>query len=79
MQLRGLCWRSWEQIRVYVGGLGSGSGPMWAVFGADQGLLDGLGNGSGPMWAVLGADQGKKWPKPEHKDNLGRDQDRKVV
>ena len=33
-----LCWRSWAALRAYVGGLGSGSGPMWAVLGADQGL-----------------------------------------
>ena len=57
MQLRDLCRRSWERIRVYVGGLGSESGPTWAVLGADQGLPDGLGSGSGPTWAVLGVDQ----------------------
>ena len=34
---KGLCRRSWERIRAYLGGLGGGSGPMWAVLGADQG------------------------------------------
>ena len=81
MQLRGLCRRSWERIRVYVGGLGSGSGPTWAVLRVDQGLcgrswerirayLGGLGGGSGPMWAVLGADQGEKWPFLEREGDL---------
>ena len=28
---RGLCGRSWERIRAYEGGLGRGSGPMWAA------------------------------------------------
>ena len=56
--LKGLCGRSWERIWVYVGGLGSGSGPPWAALGADQGLpgrswgwirayVGGLGNESG--------------------------------
>ena len=35
---RGLCWRSWTALGAYVGGLGSGSGPMCAVLGADRGL-----------------------------------------
>ena len=63
--MSGPCRRSWEQIRVYVGGLGSGSGPTWAVLGADQGLPDSLGSRSGPNWAVLGAERvllGASWP-----------------
>ena len=91
MKLRGLCRRSWERIRVYVGGLGSGSGPTWAVLGADQGLPDCLGSGSGPTWwVVLGVDQGlcgrsweqiraEKWPWLEREGDLGRDLGRKVA
>ena len=74
MQLRGLCRRSWERIRVYVGGLGSGSGLTWAVLGADQGLPDGLGSGSGPTWAVLGVDQGlcgRSWERIRAKSGPG--------
>ena len=49
MQLRGLCRWSWEQIRVYVGGPGSGSVPIWSVLGA------------GPMLTVLGRSWGRCW------------------
>ena len=48
-----------------MGGLGSGSRPMWAVLGEDQGLC-------GRSWVRIRAyvgslarDQAGKWPKPE--------------
>ena len=73
--MRGLCRRSWEQIRVKVGRLGSGSGPTWAVLGADQGLPDGLGSRLGPTRAVLGVDQGlsrRSWERIRTKEALAR-------
>ena len=55
-----------------MSGLGSGSGPAWAVLGANQGLswrswerirdhVGGLGSGSGTEFTILGADQDLRW------------------
>ena len=83
VNLRVLCGRSWEGIKAYVGGLGGGSGPMWAVLGEDQGPcgrswgrirahVGGLGGGSGPMSAVLRGIKPKSGPNPSGEGDLGR-------
>ena len=72
---QGLCWRSWAALKAYVGGLGSRSGPMWAVLGADQGLSWRSWPVLGPKWSVLEGDQGEKWPKPEREGLSGEGMD----
>ena len=69
VKLTGLCGWSWVALWSSVGGLGSLSGPPWAVLGRCQGLsgrswanlgasVDGSGLLSGPLWTVLGCSQG---------------------
>ena len=69
VKLRGLCGWFRDRIRTCVGGLGSGSGPMWEVLGAAQGLsgrpwgrtrasVGDLGRGSGRVVVQTGAEGG---------------------